>query len=155
MCDINQATRIAWKLRDVQHRQFQHIIGILGRYGLHAGQPRILHTVMHMQGATQREMAEKLQISPASLAMSLKRMQRAGLLEKTTDPGDQRANRIRLTRQGERVYALSKAQVRAADEQLLSGFTQDEIALLDRFLDRLYQNVEYTEQTRPPAKKED
>lgn len=140
------AARIAWKIRDIHHRHMQHVHNVISRYGLHPGQPRILHTVACMDGATQKEIAARLQVSPASLAMSIKRMQKAGLLEKVGDRRDLRINQIRLTAEGKRVQAASLAELIASAQRMLAGFSPEEIDLLASYLDRIHQNLQREEE---------
>jgi DNA-binding MarR family transcriptional regulator len=142
----NPATEIAWKIRDIQHCHQLCIQSVLARYDLHFGQPRILHVVMEMDGATQNEIAVRLGVSPASVAMSIKRMQKAGLLEKTGDEKDLRINQIRLTQKGHMVQKESLMEVISADKKMLNGFTEDEIRLFNGFLNRIYENLNNTEE---------
>ncbi len=137
----NPATAIAWKLRDVHHQHMLTIVGILDKYSLHCGQPRILHTVADMDGASQREIADKLQISPASLAMSIKRMCKAGLLEKVASETDQRTNQIRITPKGMQQNIDCLTECAQADAKMLEGLSQAEIGLLSGLLARIYDNL--------------
>lgn len=137
----NPATRIAWKIRDIEHRHLQMIQGILDRFGLHFGQPRILYMVMTMNGAAQKEIAERLRISPASLAVSIKRMQKVGLLEKIHDEKDLRVNKVRITDKGIKVQEGFRAEALATDRQMLSGFSSEELTQLEDYLERIYQNL--------------
>lgn len=140
------ATCVAWKLRDVQHRHMQTIHGILEKYELHWGQPRILHAVAEGNGATQAELAERLQISAASVAMSVKRLEKNALVEKCSVDSDLRVKRIRLTAKGKRMMDESWEEIVAADARLLKGFSAADIQALTGFLDRLYQNLEPNEE---------
>lgn len=137
----NPATRIAWKIRDIEHRHLQVIQGILDRSGLHFGQPRILYAVMTMNGAALNEIAEKLQVSPASLTMSIKRMQKVGLLEKVNDEKDLRVKKVRITAKGINAHESFRAEATASNQQMLSGFSQDELTQLEDYLERIYQNL--------------
>lgn len=137
----NPATAIAWKLRDVQHRHMLTILGILDRYGLHNGQPRILHTVSHMDGASQREIADQLQISPASLAMSVKRMCKAGLMEKVASENDLRVNQIRVTPKGMLLLSDCFTECARADKRMLDGLSDAEVEHLNSILTRMYDNL--------------
>lgn len=143
----NPATKIAWRIRDIQHCHQLRIQTVLARYGLHFGQPRILHVVGEMDGATQIEIAQKLGVSPASVAMSVKRMQKAGLLEKIGDEKDLRINQIRLTPKGKAVQLESLKELIADDNRLFSGFSEQEIQALSGYLDRIYDNLKKTEET--------
>ena len=124
----NPATRIAWKIRDIEHCHLRVIQWILEHCGLHFGQPRILHTVKVMNGAPQKEIAARLQISPASLAMSIKRMQKAGFLETVN------------------VQEEFHAAAVASDQRMLSGFSPAELEKLEAYLERIYQNLKRIEE---------
>ena len=50
--------------------------------GLYAGQMPVLNYLAEHPGCTQVEMADFLQVSPASVALSTKRLQKAGYLTK-------------------------------------------------------------------------
>ncbi len=147
MLNNNPETRISWRLRDIHHRHMMFASAVFSSAGLHWGQPRILHVVSEMDGATQKEIAEKLGVSPASFAMSIKRMQRAELLEKVCDEKDLRVNLIRLTEKGRKLDSLCLQKMTETDKQMLDGFTQEEIEQLDRYLARIYQNLEHIEES--------
>ncbi len=137
----NPSTTIAWKLRDVHHMHMLTIKGILERYTLYCGQPRILHTIADMNGSTQKEIADKLQISAASLAVSLKRMLKAGLVEKLPDENDLRANRIRITPLGLQLNHDCQAECASADQRMLDGLNEAEIDNLKGILTKIYDNL--------------
>ena len=83
----NPATQIAWKIGIIHRLHSQKISGVSEDFGLHPGQTRILSTVGEMNGSTQKELADLLRITPPSMAVSIKRMQKAGLVEKAGRSG--------------------------------------------------------------------
>ena len=135
------STQIAWRLRDLHHMHRNHMQLLLEKHQLFAGQPRILLMVAKNRGATQKEIATAMNVSPASLSVSLKRMEKAGLLTRKHDQDDLRSNHIELTEMGERIFAAGKASIMSLDEQMVSGFSADELVLLKSYLDRMYQNL--------------
>ena len=50
--------------------------------GLYFGQPGILEYILMNNGCTQKELAEHLHVSPASVATTLKRMEKSGFFVK-------------------------------------------------------------------------
>lgn len=141
-------TRIAWKLRDLHHRHSKHFHRTLDQFHLFSGQPRILFTIAHKNGATQRELAEAMHVTPASLSVSLKRMERAGLITKVQNKDDLRSNRIELTEKGRHVDQSSKQKLMAIDQHMISGFSDDEVDRLLCFLDRMERNLKDLEEER-------
>ena len=71
--------------------------------GMFAGQMPLLLYVGRHPGCTQRDIAEALGVSTPSVATSIKRMQKAGMLEKLADEADMRCNKISLTAKAQRV----------------------------------------------------
>lgn len=75
-------------------KELQHRIQPLG---IVTGQFPILLELWEGDGLTQRELLEKLDIEQATLANTLTRMQRDGLIKRTKHPTDARAQLIWLT----------------------------------------------------------
>lgn len=136
-----KSTQIAWKIRDVHHLHMNHLQMVLSCYGLHFGQPRILHTIKMLDGATQKEIADKLNITPASLAVSIKRMQRANLIEKNMNSTNLRRNNIALTEYGIKILNNSYLSFLEMDDQMVQGFSNEELKKLSGYLDRMYENL--------------
>jgi DNA-binding MarR family transcriptional regulator len=56
---------------------------------------------LHFDGAiTQNELAQRLLVTKGNVCGLIDRMEAAGLVGRTTDPADRRANRLRLTSRG-------------------------------------------------------
>ena len=90
---------------------------------------------------TQVEIAEELSVSPASIALSTKRLEKAGMIIKETDMDNLRCKRLSLTEKGLSVF---KAGYTIRDEQdlrLFKDFSPDELDKLNEFLDRLTLNL--------------
>ncbi len=91
--------------------------------------------------ATQRELADMLFVSPASVAQSTKRLQAAGLLEKTPDPENMRKNRLRVTQEGQAVVDSIRDSIESVDVQTFLGFSEEEKEMLNDMINRMIQNL--------------
>ncbi len=110
--------------------------------GLYFGQPPILKYLSLHQDSTQKEIAEALQVSPPSIATSLKRMEESGLLTRLENPNDARRNSIRLTPKGERLAEFADNMFTQVDSVTYKGFTESEIDTLISFFERMNENLE-------------
>lgn len=137
----NLATQLAWKIGLIYRLHMQNISGINERFGLYPGQSRILHTIAEMDGSTQKEIADKLNITPASLAVSIKRLQKAGIVVKEADPTDLRNNRIYITNKGREIREAGVSELIRTDNQLIKGFSPQEVRQLEDFLTRISVNL--------------
>lgn len=113
--------------------------------GLYFGQPPILEYVANHNHCTQREVADFMKVSPASIATSVKRMQKAGLLEKMTDDSDLRYNRLKITEKGKELTNKCRKGFDKVDAQMFSGFSNEECEQLYGYYERMIKNLSIDE----------
>ena len=118
-----------------------HIFSIIPDVKTYPDQPPILSYLCSHENCTQAELAEHLQVSPASVAVSVRRMQKAGLIGRRTDSSDLRRNRIYVTELGKERNEMLRNAFEKIDDKLFSGFTDEDIARLNGYLDRLIKNL--------------
>lgn len=105
---------------------------IVDGIGLQRGRFPMLDVVMHHEGCTQCEIAELLHISPASVAVSLRRM---------VDEGDQRCKRIYLTEEAREIAAVCQEKFEALDAKMFAGLSAQELETLSKIQNRLFENM--------------
>ena len=105
------------------------------------GQYPLLNYLSRHPDAAQQELASVLFVSPASVAQSTKRLQKAGLLEKASDPENLRKNRLRVTPAGQETVDSVRSAIDALDRQLFEGFSEAELETLSGMLDRMIRNL--------------
>lgn len=110
-------------------------------YGLYFGQMPVLDYVADHPGCTQVEIADFLQVSPASIALSTKRLQKAGYLTKEFDADNLRCKRLNLSEAGDRARRLCREKMDQLDQKAFQGFSQDELCTLAQMLDRITVNL--------------
>ena len=76
----------------INHQRF------LENLDLYYGQPIMLMHLYDKGETTQKELAGFLNCSPAAVAVSIKRLEKKGLLEKRVDSADMRYNKITKSR---------------------------------------------------------
>lgn len=108
---------------------------------LYRGQPEILEYLKEHGDCSQKELADFLGVTPASIATSLKRMSKSGFIERTADETDRRINRLRLTEKGKEVFLDGKAECDRIDSVMFSGFSEEEITDFSDMLSRIAKNL--------------
>lgn len=107
--------------------------------------PMILRSLHYAEKSeqkwSQRDVARTLRLSPATVAVSLKTLERDGYVVRETDRQDQRRNRVTLTDKGRQAVELCRDSFWAVDERMLSGFTPEERVQLTRFFTRMIDNL--------------
>ena len=147
----NNGAVLQWKMRNISHGRMHVVTDMLSEYDLHYTHPRILGAVLYRDGATQKELADEMNTSPAAMSASVKRLQKAGLIEKIADESDCRINKIRLTEKGRRIHDDTFDKMLAIDRKMVDGFSEEEISALFSYLDRVQKNIDQMRGRETPA----
>ncbi len=90
----------------------------------------LVHLDAGGDGITQTELAERLALDTSSLVRLLDILSDRGLIERRVDPRDRRARLIVLTPAGEAEVARIRSHIIAAEAELLSGLSDDEVEMM-------------------------
>lgn len=107
------------------------------------GNPLLLFLLKDREGqvSSQRELSDAMRISPASVAVSLKSLERGGYVEKLSDEKDQRRKAVRLTDKGRSALETCLQVFRDVDRRMLDGFTSEEMERVQAFHLRMLHNL--------------
>jgi len=114
---------------------------LLDEIGLYRGQQFVLCTLWAQEGITHSELADRLHVHPATVTNALKRMERAGFVERRSDPEDQRVSRVYLTETGREIQDAVERVWAELETRTLAGFDRDERDALRQFLARIHENL--------------
>lgn len=110
--------------------------------GLSRAQWQTIACVRKMPGATQRRIADMLEIGEAAVGRSIDRLVEAGWLARSADPSDRRVYRIHLTPAIEPILGELARMSDEEDEVAFEGFSAAERAQFGALLDRMTRNIE-------------
>lgn len=92
---------------------------------------------VHGRGMTVKELIAFLMVSRQNLTAVLDRLDVAGLVERVRTAGDGRLRHVRLTPEGDRIWAAMQPGIQAYYSEALAGFSTADALHLFRLLDRL------------------
>lgn len=127
-----------------KHRCCHHKIA--ADLGLYYGQPILLMILLDHQRLSQTRLAAMLNNTPASVAVSVKRLEKAGLITKMPDAQDMRSNVIGLTPAGKDLAVRCRARWDRVDSALYNGFSEEEMDQLAALYERMSQNLDRVKQ---------
>ena len=132
--------------QSVERARKQAIQTELSRRGLGTlGQPMILFLLKDKgrEGriAAQKELSDAMHVSPATVAVSLKSLEREGYVEKLADETDQRRKAVRLTDKGRAALETCFSIFQEVDRRMLEGFTPEEMEQVRAFQLRMLRNL--------------
>lgn len=109
--------------------------------GVTRSQWSMIVVVARNPGATQRSIAEMLEMSEASAGRLIDRLCAEGLLQRQERFDDRRARAVYVTEKAEPLLAKLGELARVGEESVYKGFANGELEQLKNYLDRLYKNV--------------
>ena len=131
------------KLIGRAHRNFARIADVeLRDLGFATGQMPVLMGLKGGKALSQADLARNAQVEQPSMAQLLNRMERDGLVERVPDPADKRSRLISLTATATKRMPQAKAVMEALKTQALVGFSEEEIAQLASFVERINTNID-------------
>lgn len=132
---------VEWQMR--RFELLRKVTGnkIVAAAGLERGRLPILEYVRAHDGTSQREIADMLHVSPASVAVSVRRMEKDGLVHRRSDPKDHRVNRIHITSKGSGKVDQCMKAFWETTERMLGGFDEKELAALRDTFAHLFDNL--------------
>ncbi len=134
--DLSRLERAIHRCHRSRHQQ------AMGQKGLRYGQPLTLMILYDEQPICQTKLANLMNVTTASITVSLKRMEKSGWIVKETDPQDMRYSVIRLTSKGEELARYCRNEMERLNRIQYVGFTQEELTQLADFYKRMNENLQ-------------
>ena len=113
----------------------------LNKTGVYRSQHQILTTLAEHSNASQKEIAEYLNVTAATIAVSVKKLEKGGYITRIVDQEDNRYNKLCLTEEGLDVVEHSRQFFKNVENQMFLGFTEEEFQAMEGYLERIYANL--------------
>lgn len=112
--------------------------------GMHRSQHRMLMYLTKCGSTpTQKDLAKHFDISPAAVAVTLKKLESDGYIErgKCAERSDSRFNEIKITELGRNAAMQSRKYFQHVDCEAFKGFTDSELEAFASLLERMQENL--------------
>ncbi|MBO9515449.1 MAG: MarR family transcriptional regulator [Variovorax sp.] len=111
-------------------------------HGVLPAQFPVLRTLNTRKASTQMELSRLCGIEQPSMAVTLNRMENAGLIDRRADESDGRRKIVTLTAHGQKMLQLMTASAHAVYEQATQNLSDEEIAVFLELCERMTANLE-------------
>lgn len=107
-------------------------------------EPASYWVLKHLEKGSMRitDLASSTQLDTSTASRHVSQLERSGLVERSSDPADGRAQRIGLTAEGRRQLESSILRRREVLASTLEGWDRADLADLDRLLTRVVAGIE-------------
>lgn len=128
-------------LHHLQHILNYRAVPLFRKLELNPGNAAILFVLKKYGSLSQRELAERVGITPPSMTVALRKMEQQGYIGREPDEKDQRIIRIRILEKGEACVGKVKQSAVQLEETAFAGMTEEERVLLRKLLIRVVDNL--------------
>lgn len=130
-----------WELWALQRTHFRRCLEVARGLIDHPTQAQVLHALSVRQGCTQRQLADQMRVRPSTMAVTLGRMERSGLVQRSHNPLDARAMQVTLTPRGADVYRQIMGQMQRVMDACFEGMSPEQVAELNSLVRRVHANL--------------
>lgn len=132
---------IAEEIIHVSRRLLQRGAQMMESINIGVGQVPILKLLSDNEVMPQRQIAEEIRVTPATICGTIKRMERAGLIQRSSNEHDGRVTCISLTDEGKSRTEQATQIIELSHRELLRGFSEAECRQMQGFLQRMGENL--------------
>ena len=125
----------------MSRKHFQLNSTLLEETGLGSGQVPVLMELNRWGRMSQKELADRVHVTPATMSGLLKRMERSGFIRRTTDENDARVSLVELTEEGKAQCHVARRFFDQTCHEILDGLDPESQLQLKRLLDRIQDNL--------------
>ena len=129
------------KLTVIARQLRAHFDQSVVRLGVTRSQWTVIAAVARHPGATQREIANMLEIAEASAGRLIDRLCADGLLERRAKDDDRRAHAVFLTETGKTITTQLAGIARENEEVAFARFNVDDLTRFNALLDMISENI--------------
>ncbi len=123
--------------------------------GVYRSQHQILMMLSDHSNISQKEIAERLYVSTATIAVSVKKLEKGGYITRVVDQEDNRMNKLCLTEKGKHTVEHSREFFHNVEERMFRDFSAEDLAAMRQYLDRIYDNLSQIPLERDITERED
>lgn len=112
--------------------------------GVHRSQHRVLMFLAENKdySPSQKEIAEKFNISPAAVAVTLKKLENGGYITKTVFDKDNRINNVSITPKAMDVVKKTCAFSAEIEKMAFKDFTDEDLKIFCGYLEKMQRAIE-------------
>ena len=140
--NIQEMKRLVGKIMKINRLHRSVISDTTGSIKLQRSGHMMLLYIMHCENPpSQKDIAESFNITPAAVAMTLKKMEGYGLIVRTPSKTDSRVNLIEVSAAGKEMLEKNKQRFEMADKAMLADIDDADLDKMSQTLDAMIENL--------------
>jgi DNA-binding MarR family transcriptional regulator len=148
MSDLSlpRQSSLGYQINHLARLMAQALRARIAPLGVVPGQFAQLLALYEQDGLSQRELCERVRVEQPTMANTLRRMERDGLVRRLPDPGDGRRAVVMLTERAQGLQGALVSAARSVNSDATRDINEEELAALMATLARIISNLETNEE---------
>lgn len=113
----------------------------ISKLGLHRSQHHMLMCIKHNENICQKDLAQRLEISPAAVAVTLKKLEASGYVSRCSLIDDNRVNTIKLTDAGNALIEKTGEYFSLIDSTTFENFSEEEMRTFEDLILKMKKSL--------------
>jgi len=130
---IRLVNRVRVELIDALDRE-------LAKFDISAPQLIVLASVANNEAGSPATLCKSISYDPGAMTRMIDRLEQKGLVRRVANPDDRRCTSLEMTTAGRALYPQLIAAKENVQAQFLRGFSEQEVRVLERLLNRMLEN---------------
>lgn len=130
-----------FKVRTVGHLHRKRCDEIVNEADLHFGQLPILGALSKLGPSSQKDIANELHVSAPSIANSVKRMEKKGLLTCEVKEDDRRLHVLSITKKGEEAKQYCFEHFYQIDKAMCVNIPEEDLLIFEKVMNAMINNL--------------
>lgn len=126
----------------IQTMRRMSLVKMKSQHGIHHGQGHVLGMLMKHNDVAQKELAQWLNIRPASLTDLLEKLERDQLIVRSRDQNDRRVVRVSITEKGQQIVRQNIQVRREIEATMFGSLSGSEIQTMTAILQKMSQSLQ-------------
>ena len=118
------------------------LVKMKSQHGIQHGQGHVLGMLMKHNDVAQKELAQWLNIRPASLTDLLEKLERDQLIVRSRDQNDRRVVRVSITEKGQQIVRQNIQVRREIEATMFGSLSGSEIQTMTAILQKMSQSLQ-------------
>lgn len=110
--------------------------------GVYRSQHQMLMKLGRNPDCSQMELAQMLDITPAAVTTTIKKLEKEGYISRLVSEEDNRVNKLAITEKGQTIITESIRLFDEVERRALQDFSEEELESLNDFVKRIRKNLE-------------
>ena len=140
---LSEAVRL--HLKNLRHHRCV-ISKTATKFDIPHAQHRMLMRLSKDESLSQKQLADIFEISPAAVAVALKKLEGGGYITRSSAEGDSRVNKIEITEKGRQIIKATHSSFSEIDISMFNGFSCDELENYNALMRKIEANLHNIEQ---------